>query len=605
MILQTIIGYRLPFVHQPPPQEIEPSLHLSPKEEQICAQEVARLLNIGAIERAVACTDQFLSSYFVIQKSSGGWRFILNLKHFNNYIYAPHFKMEDWKTVVRLLSPGDFLASIDLEDAYLLVPIHQEHRKYLRFRFQDQIYQFAALPFGLASAPYIFTKILKPVLSSLRERGFLSVAYLDDFLLIAPSYHNCQQNVNATVNLLHSLGFLVNRNKSNLVPSTSCRYLGLIFNSEEFAVSIPVEKRRTLFERTNSILPLRRCTIRFFASYIGSLIAVCPAVQYGLLHTKSLEREKYLALRAAEENFEAHMSLPDSIREDLLWWKSVFLDTSQLNCIRSGCFKLEIFTDASLTGWGAVCGNNRTHGFWSSEDKQNHINYLELLAVFYALRCFGSDLRDCEILLRVDNSTALAYVNRMGSIRFPHLSDLARRVWDWCADRNIFIYAAYIPFAQNVEADAESRTVSEETEWTLEEDYFRRIESHFEHFDIDLFASSINSKCQRFVSWFPDPLAYAVDAFSLDWNNLRFYAFPPFILILRVLRKIITDKAEGVVVVPWWPAQPWFPLFNRMIVGSPIIFKPNINMLSSPFRDSHPAWNKISLAAARLSARPS
>jgi len=193
----------------------------------------------------------------------------------------------------------------------------------------------------------------------------------------------------------------------------------------------------------------------------------------------------------------------------------------------------------------------------------------------------------------------------MGSIKFPILSRLARGIWDWCARQDIFIYAAYIPSAQNTEADAESRVVSEETEWSLGQPYFDKINSHFGPFDIDLFASTINNKCPSFVSWFPDPLALAVDAFSLNWSGFFFYAFPPFILILRVLRKIITDKAKGVVVVPWWPAQPWFPLFNRLVIDLPIFFDPNVNLLSSPFKDIHPAWNKISLAAARLSGKPS
>lgn len=297
------------------------------------------------------------------------------------------------------------------------------------------------------------------------------------------------------------------------------------------------------------------------------------------------------------------MTLPSSIREDLLWWKNIFANTFQRNIIRSGIFSLEIFTDASPTGWGAVCGEARTHGFWSSEDSQNHINYLELLAVYHALRCFAAHLRDCDILLRVDNSTALSYVNRMGSIKYPHLSDLARRIWSWCVERNLFIYASYIPSAQNFEADAESRVISEETEWSLEQGHFDRIDVCFSPFEVDLFASSINTKCPHFVSWFPDPLAFTVDAFSIDWSNFYFYAFPPFILILRVLRKIITDKAEGVMVVPWWPAQPWFPLFNRLLVNQPIYFKLNIIMLSSPFRKNHPAWKKISLVAGRLSAK--
>jgi len=257
-----------------------------------------------------------------------------------------------------------------------------------------------------------------------------------------------------------------------------------------------------------------------------------------------------------------------------------------------------------LTGWGAVCDGIQIHGFWSTQDKRHHINYLELLAVFHALRCFASHLRGSEILLRIDNSTAVSYINRMGSIKFPTLSGLARKIWCWCAERDIFIYASYIPSAQNFEADAESRVRSEDTEWTLGQEYFDRINAYFGPFEIDLFATSINKKCHRFVSWHPDPLANAVDAFSLDWSAFYFYAFPPFILILKVLRKIITDKARGVIVVPWWPAQPWFLLFNRLITDRPIKFEPNINMLSSPFRDVHPVWNRISLVAAKLSGRP-
>lgn len=512
--------------------------------------------------------------------------------------------MEDWKTVVRLLSPRDFLASLDLEDANMLVSIHPDDRRFLRFRLRNKIFQFRALPFGLASAPYIFSKILKPVTYFLRERGFLSVIYLDDFLLIAPSYKQALDNIYITSEILTSLGFIINKRKSVLLPTRSCRFLGFIFDSDRFAMLIPADKRSKLLLRTLDILSKKSCKIRFLASFIGSLISICSAVQYGILHTKSLEREKFLALSAANENFEARMALPASIKEDLLWWKSVFSDSFQHNVIRSGRFELEIFSDASLSGWEAVYNKNRTHGFWSSDEKQFHINYLELLAVFHALRCFASHLKDCNILLRVDNSTALSYINRMGSIKFPHLSNLARKIWDWCAERNLFLHAAYIPSVQNVEADAESRVILLEIEWSLNQIYFNEIDSHFGRFDIDLFASAINTKCTSFVSWFPDPLAYVVDAFSLDWSKFYFYAFPPFILILKVLRKIITDKAVGVVVVPWWPAQPWFPLFNRLTVHQPIQFKPDTKMLSSPFREVYPAWDKISLVAAILSAKP-
>lgn len=209
------------------------------------------------------------------------------------------------------------MASVDLQEAYLLVPIHKDDRKFLHFRFQGQLFQFRALPFDLASAPYIFSKILKPVLSTLREKSFLSVVYLDDFLLIAPSFQKCAENISMTTSLLSSLGFLINVHKCVLTPTTPCRFLGFIFDSELFSASIPPERRHKLLQSTISVLNKKSCKIRQFTSYIGSLISIYPAVEYGIMHTKIMEREKFLVLSTAEDNFEAEMVLLASIQDDL------------------------------------------------------------------------------------------------------------------------------------------------------------------------------------------------------------------------------------------------------------------------------------------------
>lgn len=172
------------------------------------------------------------------------------------------------------------------------------------------------------------------------------------------------------------------------------------------------------------------------------------------------------------------------------------------------------------------------------------------------------------------------------------LSSLARKI-QYCEDRDLFIYATYILSTQNLIADAKSRIISEETEWSLNQEFYNKIDSTFGPFNLDLFATSINTKCSHFVFWFSDPMVHAVDAFSLDWSKFYFYVFPAFILILRVLRKIISDGAEKTLVVSWCPAQSWFPFFNRLLVGHPIYFNPDAKILSSPFRESHPTWNKI------------
>lgn len=74
------------------------------------------------------CKDQFLSSYFLVPKPDGGSnRFIFNLKKLNKFINPPHFKLEDIRSVLSLISPGDFMGCLDLKDAYFVVPIYKEH----------------------------------------------------------------------------------------------------------------------------------------------------------------------------------------------------------------------------------------------------------------------------------------------------------------------------------------------------------------------------------------------------------------------------------------------------------------------------------------------
>lgn len=148
----------------------------------------------------------------------------------------------------------------------------------------------------------------------------------------------------------------------------------------------------------------------------------------------------------------------------------------------------------------------------------------------------------------------------MGSNQFPTLGNLSRDIWCWCEFRNIFPFASYISSKANIEADRESRHSGTETEWSLSQAAFDTIKINFGTPEVDLFASYTNNKCGRYVSWIRDPGSYAVDAFTLNWHNINFYAFPPFSIILNMIKKIMQDKAVGVVVVPNWKTQPWYPL---------------------------------------------
>lgn len=244
-------------------------------------------------------------------------------------------------------------------------------------------------------------------------------------------------------------------------------------------------------------------------------------------------------------------------------------------------------------------------GPWSQFERNYHINQLELLAAYFGLKCFTKLEKNCEIVLRIDNTTAIACINKMGSVQFDHLNHISKKIWDWCEEKSINVQATYIKSKENVYADIESKNINVDTEWELSKEAFQHIENHLGKPTIDLFASRINAKCKTYVSWKRDPYAYEIDAFTLDWGSHKFYAFPPFSLITRCLQKIKSDKAKGIMVFPLWVSQPWFPLAKSLMVIKPIIFKPNSLLLQSPFRSEHPLNKQLTLAASIFCGRHS
>ncbi len=149
----------------------------------ICDQEVKSLLEKGAIE-LIEPGEGFVSGLFVIPKRPGGFRPIVNLKALNKFVRPVQFKMEGIPLLQELIRQVDYFTKIYLRDAYLTLPLREEDRKFVQIKWGEVFYQFRTLAFGLSSAPWIFTKILKPVITCLRKQGVRLIIYLDDILLL-------------------------------------------------------------------------------------------------------------------------------------------------------------------------------------------------------------------------------------------------------------------------------------------------------------------------------------------------------------------------------------------------------------------------------------
>ena len=287
----------------------------------IIKSEIDNLLSLGVIKLVEFVSDQFVSPIFVRpKKNSKDYRMILNLKKLNTFIPYHHFKMDTFEKSLTLIAPGMYLASCDLRHAYYTVPIAEEHQKYLRFEWNENIYQFTCFPNGLACCPRLFTKLLKPVFSKLRNMGHIITGFIDDTLQGGQTYSECLKNVQDTKTLMTALGFIINIEKSIFIPTKTIVFLGNVIDSDKMIVYLPQEKKDAIKHECSLLLQKSYVSIRHIAQVIGLLVASFSAVEYGKMHYRVLELSKSRALRRYSGCYDANMVITRGMKSELKWW---------------------------------------------------------------------------------------------------------------------------------------------------------------------------------------------------------------------------------------------------------------------------------------------
>ena len=250
-----------------------------------------------------------------------------------------------------------------------------------------------------------------------------------------------------------------------------------------------------------------------------------------------------------------------------------------------------ITSDASMQGWGASCRGHKTGGGgpWSSIEGKNHINILELKAAKLTILTFCHLFPQVQaIRIKMDNMVTLSYLVKMGGTHNKVLSDLSKEIWDYLLGKGITITAEYLPGILNQEADSESRSVKDSSEWKLKTAVFQKVCQARGTPSIDLFASRLSHQVPEYMSWKLDPYSKGRDAFQFSWSHLQAYAFPPFSLIGRVLKKVQADNANLIIITPAWQTQSWYPTLLQMSVQHPLLLPSTSDLLLNPNNEYHP-----------------
>ena len=200
---------------------------------------------------------------------------------------------------------------------------------------------------------------------------------------------------------------------------------------------------------------------------------------------------------------------------------------------------LHLYSDASCSGWSAHLLDQHVSGVWSDHEKLLHINLLEMKALFLGLQSFREDVIGHHVTAMCDNSTVVAYVNTQGGTVSQSLCSLASRLLRWTESLDIHLDARYLAGQANVLADLLSRRgLVVGTEWSLHPQVARSLLRVWGNPSIDLFATSLNAKLPLYCSLVRDPQAVFEDAFRHPWDDLDLYAFPPFLLIGRMIARV-------------------------------------------------------------------
>ena len=410
-------GHKIKFEHGTPTltkplQEFETKLEEGAM--NVVRKEVATLLEKNAVRKLnwdeASKNLGHYSQIFTVPKPNGKHRVVINMKPLNEQVKKEKFRMETIKDVKSLIQPNDYGAVVDLTDAYYTVSLHKDSRKYCRFILDGTVYEYVALPMGLTCSARIFTRIALFIGSRLRRRGVRIVLYLDDLLVLASSMECCNTHVSWLVLDIATFGFLLNVAKSNLEPSQTFQYLGLIWDTVAWRISLKIEREVKIRSNAQQLLKTTKATCRVVAVFLGRTNSAIGAIPLARARTRILQWE-FLSVCTSQQMYDCYMVISEQVKEELRFWASFPEGLSSPITLPEASATLS--TDASESGIGILYEGQLDSEPIPEECMDWHINVKELWALSRFLD-IHPNVSDITITWRVDNNSALAAIRNQG-----------------------------------------------------------------------------------------------------------------------------------------------------------------------------------------------
>ena len=335
-------GYHWEWVSSPPICQVP---RLQQQSERV--QGLVELMLEKGAAYEVPPQPCFLANIFAIPKSSGGDRLILDVSLLNSFIALKTFKMTGHGCFKKTLEAPSWMCSLDIQDAYLHIPIAKHLHRYLAFTAMGKLYFFRALPFGLAPAPWLFTRLLDFVIKGFQRQGHKVLAYLDDLII----WNTCPSTTASSAKYIQTqlefLGFRINLEKSSLVPRQELTWLGISWDSRTGSCVLPLQKRQEIASVATKLFLSPLVSRRQWERFTGLVTFAAQVSAQAKLRSHEVACPQRIAL---PEQRDVPHPLPKSLRAVLSdWMHPSFLDIPDRLYLAPP--SLTIWTDASLSGW--------------------------------------------------------------------------------------------------------------------------------------------------------------------------------------------------------------------------------------------------------------
>lgn len=570
-VIETIKnGYVIPFL-EPPDSMFMNNNKSAIKDPEFVDSAVADLLESGCAYE-VPFKPFVVNPLSVATQKSGKKRLILDLSVLNKHVKKEKFKFEDWRLAVQFFQKDCFSFKFDLRQGYHHFDVCPQQQTYLGFSWKNKFYCFSVLVFGLASSPYLFSKCLRAMVKFWRQNAINIVLYLDDGFGMASSYAHCERDSEFVKKSLIDAGFLINEEKSIFNPVQKLEWLGIVWNSVEFSLSIPERRISDLLRSIDEILKIfPNVTARQLAQVTGKIISLSPV--YGNL-TRLMTRYCYMSIETRSSwDKKLFFHFHYEVFQELKFWRENVRNRNLKSLKSYSPTSVIIYSDASNFACGAYTVKLKSkifHKMWNENEKLASSTWREMKAIEQALISFKNEIKGTNIKWYTDNQNCL-HIVKSGSMK-EDLQKISFSIFSICTENCISIDIQWIPRSDNSKADYISKMVDHE-DWGISCEFFEFIDKLWGPHSVDRFASVMNHKTVRFNSLFWNPNSEAVDAFTQDWAKDNNLLVPPIYLVVKVIKHLIFCKAKGTLIVPRWVSAPYWTLIFHKNLQYPFYVK--------------------------------